>query len=1305
MSDLDNSRSRHEALADLVNSVEAAESPAKFLLALTIERVRKKDAELAEAVRFCAIPRRFDANIIGVLRDKREDHETSERLLNGLLSHGFVLARQDGGYVYHDNTRDLLLEDWQADDEQRTQFNVYSQRLVNFYEAQHKEAERNERDLEAVAKVVQKANQARYAQLTSIVERRVVTTLLEALYHETLRSTQDGYLLFAKYFQEYEDRGRLTVCEALLNATRDYMRRLPSQDEREPLLKWMDSWEARLMFALRRFSDSHEKLRGLLDRVGDDTKLKLWVLADLGKVLQHQSHLLQARETLDEAIKLAQRSGEDLYNLPVWHSLLAHVNWTLQELDRAADAYREAIQSARENDNLRAEVGSRADLSGVLQERGEWADALDVALETLHVARTQLPDDRLIQQALLQRLMHLVALRAPHFLDTLYAEHSSLLTAMGDPMETFNSRLEYINLLQEGGQLERAENLMTKLQNDLGEYADTPFGVDVLFNQASLRQHQGRLDDSIAICNRITELASHGLTTFWNHARALFLRGLLYTERSLLPEAEHDLREALQMWEEIGSEVISGILRLDQVSVLRRRGQLSEAQQLLDQTHASLEGRNSTYLSTYHRVQAEVYRDQALWEEAHDQYQRELNIRLSLDEVQEAGRTLAELANVAGARGRYEEAAQDTGEAEALLRRLLDTAQYRPSDEARRADRENSRGIQNFFAIEGDHREKIGRARELFRSASQLSPDNVWYLLNLAYAHAELGEWGEAAQAVDTALKSGPEWLQVPALFERLAEYRFQHSAALFIEGDYEEAAKTYAENLARSEEQVHLGRLLGGWLGWGDSLLRLGEPEEARAKFEAGLSAATNTPNLVDQAIFHGRLALVAASGTDVPEVLKQSFRSFQLRSRAGQPEGASDLAREWSSMIDSDQQRRLLGEALRTLASEVASEPDKRRDLAAARLELAVLSPVEHDPVMDPAESVPIVTPIRLQADARLFSEGEETPQLVRMLETDIPAMRERLRTETGLAVPGVSIQANSEYDEGLYVLMLHEIVFTGGVVLLDERYCTDAAACRALGIEGQDAFHPGLGTEGTWVPEPDWEELEKAELPLLDPYEFMLAHLEALIHDQLGTFLGLQELQGLVEDWQQEIEGDRGPLLETALPDDAARTRLVRVLQALVDEQVPVRDLTSILETFSAVNPKHREVGEIVERVREALRWELPGNQSGRRLMGLSANFEDAVSRWVRERDGKRFLALPQVEARELLHAVGGHLAGRTVRDTALVVRSPGLRPFVRRLIAMGAPTLPVLAEGELVEAQDFVSEQIEYTDPLSTTEDKG
>jgi tetratricopeptide (TPR) repeat protein len=118
------------ALEALLNSNASPEEFARRLLDLNIAQARATDPELAEMLRACAIPRSFDAEIIGVLHDAPDDQATNERLLNGLLQFSFVQSREDGGYVYHDNTRDLLLADWQEHQEQLAQ---YKHRLAAFY--------------------------------------------------------------------------------------------------------------------------------------------------------------------------------------------------------------------------------------------------------------------------------------------------------------------------------------------------------------------------------------------------------------------------------------------------------------------------------------------------------------------------------------------------------------------------------------------------------------------------------------------------------------------------------------------------------------------------------------------------------------------------------------------------------------------------------------------------------------------------------------------------------------------------------------------------------------------------------------------------------------------------------------------------------------------------------------------------------------------------------------------------------------------------------------------------------------------
>ena len=203
-----------QALIGLVAGGASADEVARHLLYANFERARSTDPELAEMLRACAIPRRFDEKIIGVLRGAPDDDERNRRLLDGVLSFSFVLARSDSGYVYHDSTRDLILSDW-AKEEDRGLYTQYNERLVEYYEARYEGEKRIEQDWMRVADLIHRASRDRHRQLTLLIEARIMAPLLEALYHATLLSAGEGYAFFERYCFVYEAENRLTACASL----------------------------------------------------------------------------------------------------------------------------------------------------------------------------------------------------------------------------------------------------------------------------------------------------------------------------------------------------------------------------------------------------------------------------------------------------------------------------------------------------------------------------------------------------------------------------------------------------------------------------------------------------------------------------------------------------------------------------------------------------------------------------------------------------------------------------------------------------------------------------------------------------------------------------------------------------------------------------------------------------------------------------------------------------------------------------------------------------------------------------------
>ena len=135
----------------------------------------------------------------------------------------------------------------------------------------------------------------------------------------------------------------------------------------------------------------------------------------------------------------------------------------------------------------------------------------------------------------------------------------------------------------------------------------------------------------------------------------------------------------------------------------------------------------------------------------------------------------------------------------------------------------------------------------------------------------------------------------------------------------------------------------------------------------------------------------------------------------------------------------------------------------------------------------------------------------------------------------------------------------------------------------------------------------------------------------------------------------------------------------------------DLAAILRVVeSAAAPV--ETHELTERARFQLRSTLPGTEGWRRVIILRPELEDDIARVVQVQDGKRFLALRTPKLDDLRGALRAEVPADAAESrSAIAVLTPGLRPFVRALVALDHPALPVVAFTELPEGRRLASEQ--------------
>lgn len=374
---------------------------------------------------------------------------------------------------------------------------------------------------------------------------------------------------------------------------------------------------------------------------------------------------------------------------------------------------------------------------------------------------------------------------------------------------------------------------------------------------------------------------------------------------------------------------------------------------------------------------------------------------------------------------------------------------------------------------------------------------------------------------------------------------------------------------------------------------------------------------------------------------------------------------------------------------AAQVGRDEATQADATAALLRLThdcyqrlIRRPLDPDAEELAVALTPMVAPIVLEAHQDLLPGADAEPEA--------DETRQDMLREIGIELPQISVLSTLQVGQNRYRLRLDEVPIEEGEFRADERlFVPDAAEARRRGLKGREGPNPLGGPPGLWLEEE--EGVGEAGLEVWDRYMFMLKCAKALLLRN-PTF---QQLEDLLGAWVAANPDERLPLRARALRDEVARIRLAAVLRALLVEGVSVHvlanNLAAVLQVVEAANARV-ETRELAESVRHQLRTTLPGTGGWRRVIILRPELEDEIASAIQTQDGKRFLALPAAKLDELRSSVGDHVATEAAEwRSTIAVLTPGLRPFVRAVVALDHPTLPVVAFAELPEGRRLVSEQ--------------
>ncbi|WP_042880783.1 flagellar biosynthesis protein FlhA [Cupriavidus necator] len=329
---------------------------------------------------------------------------------------------------------------------------------------------------------------------------------------------------------------------------------------------------------------------------------------------------------------------------------------------------------------------------------------------------------------------------------------------------------------------------------------------------------------------------------------------------------------------------------------------------------------------------------------------------------------------------------------------------------------------------------------------------------------------------------------------------------------------------------------------------------------------------------------------------------------------------------------------------------------------------------------DDVTLVDPLGMEVGYRLITlvdRAQDGELLGR-----IKSIRKKVAQEIGFLVPVVHIRDNLELKPNAYRITLKGVEIGRGEAMPGQWMAINPGQVSGT-LPGAATRDPAFGLPAVWIDAGIKEQAQSYGYTVVDASTVVATHLNHLIHMHAAELLGRQEVQALLD----RIAKDSPKLTEDLVPKTITLTALQKILQNLLDEGVPIRDMRTILDVVAEHAPKVSDPNELTAMVRVALgraiTQQLFPNNADLQVIGLDAGLERVLSHALTNGGG-----IEPGLADALLQQTQGAVTRQEQMglDPVLLVPSQ-LRPLMARFLRRTMPQLRVLSHSEVPDNRNI------------------
>lgn len=297
-------------------------------------------------------------------------------------------------------------------------------------------------------------------------------------------------------------------------------------------------------------------------------------------------------------------------------------------------------------------------------------------------------------------------------------------------------------------------------------------------------------------------------------------------------------------------------------------------------------------------------------------------------------------------------------------------------------------------------------------------------------------------------------------------------------------------------------------------------------------------------------------------------------------------------------------------------------------------------------------------------------------------ITVIRRQIASELGIVVPPIRIRDNMNLESEIYVIKIKGIDVASGSLHLDSYLAMNPGNVERV-IPGIETVEPAFGLPAIWISAAQKEAAEMAGYTVVDTLSVLATHLTELIHAHAHELLNRQEVTRLIDNAKPYASA----VIEELIPNQLTVGHVLRVLQNLLRERVPIRDIVSILEILADHATATQDTDVLTEYVRQGLARSISKQYTAEDQIIHVITPDPAVEEMMIEsiqktEFGARLVLRPATVQKviEQLHQQIQKAAEEGVQPVLLT--NTTLRAHVKKLLDRSLPRLPVLSFHEIV-----------------------